>query len=78
VRHVAALSGSEFESVFNKTGACFGRQKKIREVLDCGSPLPLLEIIGARKRQQTAAVQNAGAQYSQAKFAAATEFLNPL
>ena len=32
-----------------------------RKVLECGSPLPLLETSGVRKRQGTAALQDAGA-----------------
>ncbi len=36
-------------------------QQNVREVLDCGSPLPLLETTDDSKRQRASAVQDAGA-----------------
>jgi hypothetical protein len=38
--------------------------KEVRKVLECGSPLPLWESTGFRKRQRTAALQNARAPRS--------------
>jgi hypothetical protein len=39
----------------------FHEPNELRKVLECGSPLPLLETTGVRKRQGTAALQDAGA-----------------
>jgi hypothetical protein len=50
---------------FNKSGSQDGKvEGKFREVLDCGSPLPLFSrSTGDPKRQRAAAVQDAGARF---------------
>jgi hypothetical protein len=59
------LAAGGIQERFNKSESLDGKSvRSFREVLDCGSPLPLFyRSTGAPKRQRAAAVQDAGARF---------------